>query len=97
MGIKNTVGYTDATFKPCITFATKTILQGAIVAVAANMLSFFEILSVRMMGIPVVISLVGAGMLFILMAGRFACLPEKMTLLLLHLWSDCHYRTGSCH
>ena len=81
MGIKNTIGYPESTFKPGITFATTTILQGGIVAVAAK-LSFFELLTVGTQGIPVVVSSVGAGMLFIPMAGRFARLPEKMTLLL---------------
>jgi len=81
MGIKNTVGYPESTFKPGVTFATKTILQGGIVCVAAK-LSLFELLSVGSSGIPVVLASVGAGCLFIPMAGKLAGLPEKMTLLL---------------
>jgi uncharacterized integral membrane protein (TIGR00698 family) len=78
--VKNTVGYaTD--FKPGIVFSTKTILQGGIVCVAAK-LSFFEMLSTGTAGIPVVLSAVGAGLVFIPWAGRKAGLPEKMTLLL---------------
>ena len=81
MAIKNTVGYNESTYKPGITFSTKAILQGGIVAVAAK-LSFFELLTTGTHGIPVIVSSVGAGLLFIPMAGRFAGLPEKMSLLL---------------
>lgn len=81
MTVKNSVGYSEQTFQPGITYATKTILQGGIVCVAAK-LSFFDLLSVGSSGIPVVVSAVGAGCLVIPIAGRFAKLPEKMTLLL---------------
>jgi uncharacterized integral membrane protein (TIGR00698 family) len=81
MAIQNTVGYNESTFKPGITFSTKAILQGGIVAVASK-LSFFELLTTGTHGIPIVVSSVGAGMLFIPLAGRFAGLPEKMSLLL---------------
>ena len=50
-------------------------------AVAAK-LSFFELLSTGSVGLPVVVASVGAGMLYIPMAGRLAGLPLEMTLLL---------------
>ena len=81
MTIKNTVGYSDDTFKPGIVYSTKTILQGGIVCVAAK-LSFLELVSTGTVGIPVVVSAVGAGMLVIPAAGRLAGLPKEMTLLL---------------
>jgi len=81
MAVNNTVGYSEATFKPGITYSTKTILQGGIVCVAAK-LSFFELLTTGSSGIPVVLSAVGAGMLFIPAAGRLAGLPTQMSLLL---------------
>ena len=80
MAVNNTVGYPDSC-KPGITFSTKTILQGGIVAVAAK-LSFFELLSTGSAGIPVVVSAVGAGMLFIPFAGRLAGLSQELSLLL---------------
>jgi uncharacterized integral membrane protein (TIGR00698 family) len=81
MSIKNTIGYDEGTFKPGITTSTKTILQTGIVCVAAK-LSFMELVTTGTTGIPVVLSSVGAGMLFIPMAGRMAGLPHQMTLLL---------------
>jgi uncharacterized integral membrane protein (TIGR00698 family) len=80
MGIKNTVGYSDS-FQHGVKFSTKTILQGGIVAVAAK-LSFVELLTTGSQGLPVVIAAVGAGLVFIPMAGRLAGLPKEMTLLL---------------
>jgi uncharacterized integral membrane protein (TIGR00698 family) len=80
MGIQNTVGCSDI-MKPGITFATKTVLQGGIVAVAAK-LSFVELLTTGSQGLPVVIGAVGAGLMFIPMAGRMAGLPREMSLLL---------------
>lgn len=79
--IKNAVGYNNDTFKPGIVYSTKTILQGGIVCVAAK-LSFLEMLSTGTAGIPVVLSSVGAGLLFIPFAGRLAGLPKEMSLLL---------------
>lgn len=81
MGIKNTIGYSDDIMKPGITFSTKTILQGGIVAVAAK-LSFVELLTTGSQGLPVVIGAVGAGLTFIPIAGRLAGLPKEMSLLL---------------
>jgi len=81
MSIKNTIGYDETTFKPGITTSTKTILQTGIVCVAAK-LSFLELVTTGTTGIPVVLASVGAGMLFIPMAGRIAGLPHQMTLLL---------------
>ena len=80
MTVNNAVGY-SSTFKPGITFATKTILQGGIVAVAAK-LSFVELLTTGTQGIPVVIASVGAGLTFIPIAGRLAGLPSEMSKLL---------------
>jgi len=51
------------------------------VAVAAK-LSFFELMSAGAAGFPVVLASVGAGMLYIPMAGKLAGLPLEMTLLL---------------
>lgn len=79
--VKNTVGYPDETFKPGITFATKQVLQTGIVCVAAK-LSFGELLATSSSSIPVVLSAVGAGMLFLPAAGRWAGLPKEMSLLL---------------
>jgi uncharacterized membrane protein YadS len=81
MTVKNTIGYDEATFKPGLTVATKTILQTGIVAVAAK-LSFLQLVTTGSSSIPVVVSAVGAGLLFIPMAGRLAGLPKEMTLLL---------------
>ena len=81
MTIKNSVGYSDETFKPGITSASKIVLQTGIVCVAAK-LNFAEILSTGWSSIPVVVSAVGAGLLFVPAAGRFAGLPREMTLLL---------------
>jgi uncharacterized integral membrane protein (TIGR00698 family) len=81
MAIKNCSGYPDTTFKPGITFATKTVLQTGIVCVAAK-LSFGEIITTGWSSIPVVVSAVGAGLVFIPAAGRFAGLPQSMTYLL---------------
>jgi uncharacterized integral membrane protein (TIGR00698 family) len=80
MGIKNTLGYSDS-MKPGIQYSTKTVLQGGIVAVAAK-LSFVELLTTGSQGLPVVIGAVGAGLLFIPIAGRVAGLPREMSLLL---------------
>lgn len=81
MAINNTIGYSKETFQPGITYSTKTLLQGGIVAVAAK-LSFFELLSAGSAGLPVVVASVGAGLLFIPVAGRLAGLPTEMSLLL---------------
>jgi len=81
MSIKNTIGYQDSLFMPGIAFSTKALLQGGIVCVAAK-LSFFELLTTGSSSIPVVISSVGAGLVFIPLAGRLAGLPHQMTLLL---------------
>jgi len=81
MAINNTIGYTSSTFQPGITFSTKTILQGGIVAVAAK-LSFFELMNTGAAGFPVVLASMGAGMLYIPLAGKLAGLPLEMTLLL---------------
>ena len=81
MAINNTIGYSKETFQPGITFSTKTILQTGIVAVAAK-LSFFELVNAGAAGLPVVISAVGAGMLYIPMASKVAGLPLEMSLLL---------------
>jgi uncharacterized integral membrane protein (TIGR00698 family) len=83
MAVNNTTGYgsSDPVFKDGITFSTKTILQTGIVCVAAK-LSFLELLTTGSTGIPVVLASVGAGMLFIPAAGKFAGLPKQMTLLL---------------
>jgi len=81
MGIKNTVGTSDTLMKPGVTFATKTILQGGIVAVAAK-LSFVELLTAGCQGLPVVCGAVGAGFLFIPFAGRLAGLSRELSLLL---------------
>lgn len=77
----NSSGSGSTIFKPGIVFATKTILQGGIVCVAAK-LSFFELLTAGTAGIPVVLTSVGAGLLFIPFAGRLAGLPKEMSLLL---------------
>lgn len=78
--IRNTVGVNQSLL-PGVKYATKTILQGGIIAVAAK-LSFVELLSTGSQGLPVVIASVGAGLAFIPIAGRFAGLPKEMTLLL---------------
>lgn len=79
--IKNTVGYSNQLYKPGITYSTKRVLQGGIVAVAAK-LSFLELLTTGSTGIPVVLSSLAAGMLFIPAAGRLAGLAPDMTYLL---------------
>ena len=83
MGLKNTVigGSSEALMKPGITFATKTILQGGIVAVAAK-LSFVELLTAGTQGLPVVVGAISAGFLFIPLAGRAAGLSRELSLLL---------------
>lgn len=81
MTIKNSIGYSDETFKPGITFATKTVLQTGIVCVAAK-LSFGEVVATSASSIPVVFSAVAAGLLFLPAAGKFAGLPRQMSLLL---------------
>jgi uncharacterized membrane protein YadS len=81
MTVKNTVGYSEETFKPGVTYATKMVLQTGIVCVAAK-LSFGELLMTSSSSIPVVLSAVGAGLVFIPAAGRWAGLPHQMTLLL---------------
>lgn len=81
MTLKNTIGYNDATFKPGITMATKTVLQTGIVAVAAK-LSFLQLVTTGSSSIPVVLAAVGAGLVVIPVAGRVAGLPKEMTLLL---------------
>ncbi|GMI03539.1 hypothetical protein TrLO_g5534 [Triparma laevis f. longispina] len=70
-----------ASVKPGLTFATKTILQGGIVCVAAK-LSFFELLTTGSSGIPVVLGAVSAGLISIPIMGNLAGLPRKMSLLL---------------
>jgi uncharacterized integral membrane protein (TIGR00698 family) len=81
MTVKNTVGYSNLHFEKGIQFATKTILQGGIVAVAAK-LSFVELVTTGTQGIPVVVASVGAGLLFIPLAGQWAGLNREMALLL---------------
>jgi uncharacterized integral membrane protein (TIGR00698 family) len=80
LAVNNTVGYSN-NFKQGITFSTKTILQGGIVAVAAK-LSFVELLTTGTQGIPVVAASMLAGLTFIPLAGRLAGLPREMSLLL---------------
>ena len=67
--------------KPGLTFATKTVLQTGIVCVAAK-LSFTELLSTGATGIPVVLSSVTAGMLFIPWFGRQLGVDRPTSLLL---------------
>ena len=81
MALKNTVGVPDGTYKAGLTTASKTVLQGGIVCVAAK-LSFLEVLATGTASIPVVVSAVGAGMFLIPRAGKLAGLPPQMTLLL---------------
>jgi uncharacterized integral membrane protein (TIGR00698 family) len=88
MTIKNTLLSQSSSFskynpmlQPGITFATKTVLQAGIVCVAAK-LSFIEVLATGTSGIPVVVSSMTAGMIFIPMASRMAGLPIQMSLLL---------------
>lgn len=81
---KNNSVSVSATCKPGIVFCTKTVLQGGIVCVAAK-LSFLDLLTTGFTGLPVVLSSIGAGLLFIPLAGRVAGLPSnnnKMALLL---------------
>jgi uncharacterized membrane protein YadS len=80
MAVNNSVGYSNS-FKKGITYSTKTILQGGIVAVAAK-LSFVELLTSGVQGMPVVFASVGVGLIFIPIAGRLAGLPQEMSLLL---------------
>ena len=80
LALNNSVGYSDS-YKKGITYSTKTILQGGIVAVAAK-LSFVELLTSGVQGMPVVLASVGAGLAFIPIAGRLAGLPQEMSLLL---------------
>jgi uncharacterized integral membrane protein (TIGR00698 family) len=80
VAVNNTVGY-SGNFKTGITFSTKNILQGGIVAVAAK-LSFVELLTTGTQGIPVVAASMLAGLTFIPLAGRLAGLPREMSLLL---------------
>ena len=82
ISIKNSSSvYPEDSCKPGITFATKTILQGGIVAVAAK-LSFFELITAGSSGIPVVLASVASGLLFIPAAGRLVGLPKDMSSLL---------------
>lgn len=92
MGIKNLIlvrydsertspSSSSISLQPGITYSTKTILQGGIVCVAAK-LSFLDLVSAGSTGIPVVLSSVGAGLLFLPLAGRLAGLPSQMSLLL---------------
>ncbi|KAL3925693.1 MAG: hypothetical protein SGILL_000225, partial [Bacillariaceae sp.] len=67
--------------RPGIQYATKTILQGGIVAVAAK-LSFVELVTTGSAGLPVVLASVGAGLTLIPMYGNLAGLPKEMSLLL---------------
>lgn len=67
--------------KPGLTFSTKTVLQTGIVCVAAK-LSFTELLTTGATGIPVVLSSVGAGMLFIPWFGSKLGVDRKTSLLL---------------
>ncbi len=71
-----------ATIQPGLTFCTKTLLQTGIVCVAAK-LSFGQVLATSWQSIPVVVSSVGAGMLFLPFAGRWAGLPSSQLTLLL--------------
>jgi len=81
MAVKNTVGYDTNTFQPGLVFATKTILQTGIVCVAAK-LSFLDMVTTGSQSVPVVIASVGAGMLFLPIAGAWAGLPPRLSLLL---------------
>ena len=96
MGLRNTLGSgggdsggrggettttLEALFQPGVAFATKTVLQGGIVAVAAK-LSFVELLTAGTQGLPVVVGAIGAGVLFIPLAGRAAGLSRELSLLL---------------
>lgn len=80
MTINNTLGVSKM-FQSGVTYSTKTILQGGIVAVAAK-LSFVELMTTGSAGLPVVVASVGAGLTLIPMAGRLAGLPREMSLLL---------------
>lgn len=76
------LGNNQAMFQPGVTVCTKTLLQTGIVCVAAK-LSFGQVLATSSQCIPVVLSSVGAGMLFVPMAGRWAGLPSSQLTLLL--------------
>ena len=84
MGLRNTVFRVQQlppVLIPGIQFATKSILQMGIICVAAK-LSFGEVLHTGTASIPVVVSSVTAGLLFIPAAGAWMGLPRKMSLLL---------------
>ncbi len=78
----NMLDHHSSTIQPGLTFCTKTLLQTGIVCVAAK-LSFGQVLATSSQSIPVVLSSVGAGMLFIPLAGRWAGLPSSSLTLLL--------------
>jgi uncharacterized membrane protein YadS len=91
--IKNAVGYDGVTFQPGFVYSTETILPGSIVCVVAK-LNFFEMLStgtavIPVAVIPVVLSSVGAELLFLPFAGRLAGLSKEMSLLLMAGTSNC--------
>jgi len=81
MAVKNSVGVNAHAFDKGIKIATKTILQGGIVAVAAK-LSFVDLVTSGAQGLPVVVAAVGAGLVVIPQLGRLAGLPTEMSLLL---------------
>ena len=69
------------TLQPGLTTATKTVLQGGIVCVAAK-LSVIQVLASSAASIPVVVGAVGAGLVLIPRLGRLAGLAPATTLLL---------------
>ena len=82
MTLHNTIDYCrHDSLKPGLVYATKTILQTGIVCVAAK-LSFWELATTGFTGIPVVVSSVTAGLLFLPVASVWAGLSPRLGLLL---------------
>jgi len=78
IAIRNTIGFDILRFNPGISVATKTVLQGGIVAVAAK-LSFVELMANGTSCLPVVVSSVGVGLTAIPLMGHLAGLPREMS------------------
>jgi len=81
IAIRNSIGFDKVRFNPGISVATKTVLQGGIVAVAAK-LSFLELMANGTSCLPVVVSSVGVGLTAIPLMGNLAGLPREMSYLL---------------
>lgn len=80
MAVNNAVKLPDSV-RPGLKFCSATALRAGIVCVGAK-LSAMDIVSLGVMGVPAVVTSIGAGLMFVTWAGKQAGLAPRMTALI---------------